>query len=431
MLSNFITNRYCPFLERCVYYRYATAAFFLAMLIVTVGLLMSGTLRFVFFPNIPSDFMQADVVMVEGTADEATNQATQLVEQALLEVDNAYFAEHGQHVVKHSLAFYNGVARGQIFVELAKGETREIDGFEIVKLWREKVPEIPGVKNMQFQASTNGGAGDISFQLKSKSLSQLTGAAEELKQVLAEFNGVYDVKDSLSGGNDEIVLKLKPEAEILGLTLADLARQVRYGFYGAEAQRVQRDGEEVKVMVRYPKDERHSLGNLENMRIRTASGDEVPFSTVATFVTQPSFSTITRVNGERSITISAAIDKSSTTPAEVVKDMQERVIPDILAHYAQVDSALEGASKEEKEAVVGIVKALLFALFTIYALMAIPLKSYVQPLIIMVVIPFGFIGAVVGHLVLGLSVSMLSVFGIVALAGVNDKGMNCKTASSY
>lgn len=418
-LSNFVEKYYQPFLEKCVSYRYATLATFIGLFIFTIGLLVSGALRFIIFPDIPSDFISAQITMVEGTSDKDTNYSTKQVEKALLAVDEEYFQAFGQRVVQHSLAFNNGPSAGQVFVELAKGEDREIDGFEIVNSWRERVLEMPGVKNLQFQASTNGGGGgDIAFLLKSKSIEDLTAATKLLKEQLAGFSGVYDVRDSLSGGNDEIVLKLKPEAELLGLTLADLARQVRYGFYGAEVQRVQRDGEEVKVMVRYPEYERHSLGNLENMRVRTATGDEVPFGSIASFDIKPSFATITRVNGERSVTVLAAVDKSTTAPNEVVESMQEDVIPDILARYTTVKTALEGASKDEQDSMADLAKAMIFSMFTIYALMAIPLKSYTQPLIIMSVIPFGLIGAMVGHMVLGLSVSVLSLFGIIALAGV-------------
>ena len=419
VLSNFVETRYQPFLELCISYRYATLMTFIGLLILTGGLLASGALRLIVFPNIPSDFIIGQVTMVEGTSDKDTNYVTDQVEEALLVVNQEYYEKYGEYVVQHSMAFNDGPASGQVIVELAKGENRELDGFEIVNQWREKVQEMPGVKNLQFQASVDGGGGgDIVFLLKSRSMDDLTAATSELKKELAAYSGVFDIRDSLSGGNDEIVLKLKPEAEILGITLADLARQVRYGFYGAEVQRVQRDREEVKVMVRYPKHERHSLGNLENMQIRTVTGDEVPFSSVASFDIKPSFATITRVNGERSVTVLAAVDKTVAVPSEVVKSMQDEVIPDILARYTTVQTALEGASKDEQDALVDLFKAMILAMFTIYALMAIPLKSYSQPLIIMSVIPFGLIGAMVGHLILGLSVSMLSLFGIIALAGV-------------
>src|SRR5690606_17202114 len=179
-----------------------------------------------------------------------------------------------------------------------------------------------------------------------------------------------------------------------------------------------RDGEEIKVMVRYPRSERSSIGSLENMRIRTADGGEIPFAQVASYTLQPSFSAINRVNGERAVTITAAADKTTVEPGKVVGEMKDKVIKEITDKYEGVTGELDGASQDEMDAQVDLMKAGVFALFCIYALMAIPLRSYSQPLIIMSVIPFGLVGAVVGHMVLGLSMSIMSIFGLVALAGV-------------
>ncbi len=171
-------------------------------------------------------------------------------------------------------------------------------------------------------------------------------------------------------------------------------------------------------MVRYPKEERSSIGNLENMRIRTNDGGEVPFALVADYTLQPSYSTITRIDGVRSVSVTAKVDKRVAEPGQILQTIQEEFIPELLAKYPNVESALDGASKDEAESMQDLAKAALFALFCIYALMAIPLKSYSQPLIIMSVIPFGLIGAIVGHMVLGMDLSILSMFGIIALAGV-------------
>jgi multidrug efflux pump subunit AcrB len=232
------------------------------------------------------------------------------------------------------------------------------------------------------------------------------------------FQGVNDIQDSLSGGNEELVLLIKPEAEAFGLTRLSIANQVRQGFYGAEAQRIQRDGEEVKVMIRYPKSERSSIGNLESMRLRTPSGGEVPFSLVADYIKQPSYSTITRIDGVLSVSVTAKADKRQVEPSKVVQQIQMEYIPKLMEKYPSVSTDLFGNSKDEAESMLDLAKAAVFALFCIYALMAIPLKSYSQPIIIMSVIPFGLIGAILGHLVLGMDISILSMFGIIALAGV-------------
>jgi multidrug efflux pump subunit AcrB len=416
--DKFVFGRYKRAIEWCIEYRYITATSFFAMMVLMIGLMAGGHVRWVFFPNIPSDFINANLTMMEGSSGQATVQAMQQLEAALVKTNQQIVAKGEEGLVKHRLTFTESDTRGELVIELEKSEGRNIDANEFVRLWREQIPEIAGVKTLQIFSSTNGGGGgDISFQLKSKELDQLRLATEDLKAAMAAYQGVYDIEDSISGGNDEIVLKIKPQAEALGITLSDLATQVRHGFYGAEAQRIQRDGEEVKVMVRYPKEERRSVGNLENMKIRTAAGAEVPFSQVAEYKAQPSYSAINRVDGERSVTISASVDKALAEPMKITKELQEKVLPQLAQKYG-IETALEGASLEEADAMTDLALGFLLALFVIYALLAIPLKSYTQPLIIMSVIPFGLIGAILGHMLLGLSVSIMSLFGLIALAGV-------------
>lgn len=419
-LNRYIEQRYKPFVERCIEHRYITMTSFLAMLILMVGLMSGGFVRWVFFPELPSDFIQANVQMEEGASNKATVLAMTEIEQALMRANQKMRATEDEDVVKHRLMFLNSDTAGQIVVELEKSEGREIDGFEIARRWREEIPEIPGLKSFKINSSAAGGGGgaDISFQLRGNDLNQLQAATRELKLALANYTGVYDIEDNLLGGNDEIVLQLKPEANVLGITLQTLAQQVRYGFYGAEAQRVQRDGEEIKVMVRYPRDERSSIGNLENMRIRTSNGGVVPFSQVATYTLQPSYSALNRVNGMRAVSISAAADKALIEPSKVVDEVRKKTLKELSVKYPGITSELEGSTQDEADAMVDLAMAAVFALFCIYGLMAVPLKSYSQPLIIMSVIPFGLVGAVLGHMALGLSMSIMSVFGLVALAGV-------------
>jgi multidrug efflux pump subunit AcrB/uncharacterized membrane protein YhaH (DUF805 family) len=417
-LNNFIEQRYRPLIEKCIEFRYVTMAAFFAMLILMFGVLSAGFVRWVFFPDVPNDFMQATIQMEEGASNEATVLAIKEIEAALMRVDQQLLSEGEDMVVKHRLVFLNSDTAGQMVVELDKSEGREVDSFEIGRRWREQIPEIPGLKTFKLSNSGFGGGADIALQLRGTNLDNLQKATAELKLALAAYEGVYDIEDNLLGGNDEIVLALKPEADLIGITLADLARQVRYGFYGAEAQRIQRNGEEIKVMVRYPREERRSIGDLENMRIRTANGGEVPFSQIATYTLQPSFSAINRVNGERAVTVTAAADKARIEPGKVVAEVRRTIIKELEQKYPGVTGELDGASQDEMDAQRDLMKAAVFALFCIYALMAVPLKSYAQPLIIMSVIPFGLIGAVIGHMLLGLSMSIMSVFGLVALAGV-------------
>lgn len=418
VLQQFVQNRYKPLLELSVKHRYTTLAAFFGMFLIIIGFIGGGFVRWIFFPQIPADFLQARVVMEDGTSSAATKAAITSVQKAIEEVGLQYEQEIGENTIKHTLAFTEGPTSGTVFVELKKPEELEMDSDEVIERWREQIPQIAGLKYTDVGGAMGFSGPDIAFQLKSNSLEDLKKATEELKQKIVTFDGIEDIQDSLSGGNQEIVLQTKNAAEAYGLNKLAIASQVRQGFYGEEAQRIQRDGEEIKVMVRYPKEERSSIGNLENMRIRTNDGGEVPFALVADYTLQPSYSTITRIDGVRSVSVTAKVDKRVAEPGQILQTIQEEFIPELLAKYPNVESALDGASKDEAESMQDLAKAALFALFCIYALMAIPLKSYSQPLIIMSVIPFGLIGAIVGHMVLGMDLSILSMFGIIALAGV-------------
>ncbi|RAK01700.1 efflux RND transporter permease subunit [Aliidiomarina maris] len=418
-LKRFVETKYRPFATKCVEYRYTTIAAFVAMMILVIGLIGSGAVRWVMFPNIPSDFVQMNLEMQPGTNEDRTIAALDQIREAIYQVDANYYERYQEHAIRHVNSFISGSDGGTIFVELEKGEAREIDGFAIVNQWRELVPEMVGVKAMNFQGSIGGGGGyDIEFMLSGSDLDQLASAALDLRTAMADYDGVFDISDTFGAPQEEIQLRLLPAADSLGITLQDLATQVRFAFFGAEAQRIQRDDEEVRVMVRYPLSERRSIGNLEAMRIRTADGREVPFNVVAEAVEAEGYSTIGRVNGVRAVNVRARVDKDNVEPFAIIRDLRAEHIPSILERHPNVRLGLEGASQEEQDALGALAVGFIFAMFGIYALIAIPLKSYSQPLIIMSVIPFGIIGAVVGHLVLGMPVSILSLFGIIALAGV-------------
>lgn len=417
-VQHFIHHSYRNFLERCIKQRYNVVAAFIGVLVLSIALVASGKVRWVFFPDIPSDFIQVQLEMDEGSSEDNTLKVVQSIEEALYKMNDKMEQDNGYQVVKHSFINMSSRTSAFIFAELTKGEDREVDGVTIAAAWREQLPELLSVKKLSFNASTNDAGGDISFRLTSSDLDELSAASKELKQKLASYEGVYDIADNFSSGSHEIRLKIRPEAEALGLTLSDLARQVRYGFYGYEAQRILRNKEEIKVMVRYPLEQRRTVGYLENMLIRTPTGTSVPFSTVAQIEKGESYASITRVDGKRAITITANANKNIVEPSKVVQEIQKDYLPQLQAKYPKIQTALDGGSLDEQNAMVGLLQGFFFALFTIYALMAIPLKSYSQPLIIMSVIPFGIIGALFGHLIQGLAMSVLSLCGIVALAGV-------------
>lgn len=420
-LHRLIDNRYRPLLLRSINNPGLTVTIFVGVLILTGGLLGSGLVRVVLFPEVPGDFIRMDLQMESGSAPEARNAALDRVERAILDLNEEYVAENPDlpAMISHIGSFSQGDTGAVAWVELPMVTGRPLQVSEITKLWRERVGEIPGVKELTFEDGDNfGGGAPLSFRLSGDNYSALERAAEELEDHLASYAGVFDIRNSSDTGAQEIKLAIKPEAEALGLSMDSLGRQVRQAFYGEEAQRIQRGKDELRVMVRYPVEDRRSIADLENMRIRTPSGEEVPFESVAEVSFGKSYSSIARLNRARTITVSADIDPEIVEPGKIASEISDEYIPQLLSRHSGVTYGLEGSSLEEQEFVHNISIASIAALFLIYALIAIPLKSYGQPLVIMAVIPFGIVGAVIGHIIMGKAVSMFSLFGLIALAGV-------------
>ncbi len=420
-LHRLIHNRYRPALEKALDNRGMTVAMFGAFLIVTLGLMNSNLVRVVLFPESPGDFIQMQLEMESGTAPAVRNAALDKIEQAILELNDEYIAENPDldPMIAHIGSFTTSDTGAVAWTELPMVDDRPIEVSEVTNLWRDRVGEIPGVKKLTFTDGNHfGGGPPLSFRLSGGNLEVLENAAGELETKLAGYEGVFDIENSFDTGGQEIKLAIKPEAEALGLTITSLGRQVRQAFYGEEAQRIQRGKDELKVMVRYPLEDRRSIADLENMRIRTPAGDEVPFGSVADVTFGNSYSRISRLNRERTITVSADIDPLIVEPGKLVTEISEEYIPALLSRYPGVVYGLEGASKEEQDFIANLTVASIAALFLIYALIAIPLHSYSQPLVIMSVIPFGLIGAVIGHIIMGKAISMFSLFGLVALSGV-------------
>jgi len=417
-LKHVIENIYEPFLTRCLEVRYTTISVFLAMLILALGLVLSPYIRTVFFPNMSSDFVRVQVEMIEGTASAQTVRIAEHIHQALLDLDKS---KPEKEKFLRNVASYTWGSNASVMGELKTVDSLNIEPETIVAEWRERIGDVAGVKTMNMAGwqKSHGQGKDLGFRLVSGNREQLAGAAQMLEEQLKAYVGVYEIENSEKGSIPELNLRIKPSAEALGLTLADLASQVRAAFYGVEVQRVQRGREEVKVMVRYPQEERESIGNLESMYIRTASGDEVPFTAVAEIDQRETPSVIYRAWGKRSVYISADVDKATMDPGRIVREISgSDFVARLKAQYPSVNIELGGASLEEQELIQRMIFTAALALFGIYALMAIPLKSYTQPLIIMGVIPFGMIGALIGHILVGIPFSALSVYGIIALAGV-------------
>jgi multidrug efflux pump subunit AcrB len=422
-LSYFVGHHYRPFIHKAIANRYLTGSIFSAMLIITVGIIAGGIVRFIMIPDVPSDFIKANLEMVEGTPEAQTRQAFDYIDRALRKVDADYKSAQenssNKHLISHVEAFGTSGRTLTFMVELTKNDQRDIDGGEIARRWRSEIGNIPGAKILSVSSADQTSGPSISLKLSSNSNTELDAAAKEIEEALSHYKGVFDIRNGASAIQDEIVLDIKSSAEVLGISSASLGRQLRDAFYGAEAQRVQRGNDEVKVMVRYPRQERQAISDLQNMYIRSADSAYIPLSSVADMNFEPGFSQRKRIDGERSITVTAQVDKDFTSPdtvtASVMKALVNETFPD---KYPSVIVRLSGESEESGVLMKSLAVGFVLALFGIYALLAIPLRSYLQPLIIMGVIPFGIIGAVFGHVVLDMSFSMMSFFGVIALSGV-------------
>lgn len=436
-LKLFIERAYRPLLETALQWRYVTASVGGAAMILTIGLVLSGRPGFHFFPSIEADFMSATLTMPQGTPVDVTSEAVAKIEagaarvrqELLQETGNDYFLHTHAAVGDQPIAARGGGPMGRVIntsasnvgevtVELLPTEQRIYNSEQLGIKWRDAIGGIPEAVEVTIQSSIMNPGNDVDVQLAGPDMDTLRAAADDVKRELLNFAGVYEITDSFRAGKEELKLGIKPAAEGLGLSLQDLGRQVRQAFYGEEAQRIQRGRDDVRVMVRYPRDERRSIGDLENMRIRTPDGGEVPFGQVAVVEPGRGFASIARVDRNRAVNVTAAVDASVTSSNQVINELETRILPDVLSRYPNVFYTFEGAQAEMSDAIGGLQRGFLLALLMIFALLAIPLKSYIQPLIIMSAIPFGLVGAVWGHIVMGIDVTMMSMFGLVALSGV-------------
>jgi multidrug efflux pump subunit AcrB len=435
LFRRFIDRAYRPSLEFGLQNRYIALAGFIAVLLVTLGLVAGGWIKFVFLPRIDADNITARITMPLGTPIDVTMGAVKKLEETALKLEDELQTD--TPIVRHVLTSigeqpslnqasgpspgaggFVGSHLGEVDIELTPAEERKLSSTAIANRWRKLTGVIPDAVELSFTSALFSAGAPIFIQLASSDYTALREAAQKLKGKLGDYPGVFDVADSFREGKQEIKLDITPVAESLGLSLSDLGRQVRQAFYGDEVQRIQRGRDDIKVMVRYPVQERRSLANLENKRIRTAEGIAVPFSAAAKATLGRGYSAIDRTDRRRTLNITAEVDETAANANELLADITSNVLPPLLAEYPSVTYSLEGEQREQSEALVSLRNGFIIALVVIFALLAIPFKSYIQPLIVMGVIPFGIVGAIWGHIIMGFSLSLLSFFGIVALTGV-------------
>ncbi|MFV8819879.1 efflux RND transporter permease subunit [Haliea sp. E17] len=423
-MQSFSENQYRAILEKAVEYRYLTLATFLGGLVVCLALIPSGMVRYVFFPSVPSNFVGAELKMPSGTPWRTTHEYALRIEDAVQVMDSRYQRETGTNksVVKEIMTMSTSDTEANIEVELVPSTERSVDSVRLSMWLREALGELSGVQSLVFDANAGPGISPVDFELTGTELDELRAAASELRQVLLEFDGVSDVRDTFDAGGPELDIRVTPEGDALGLGQVELARQVRQAFFGAEVQRVQRGRHEIRVYVRLPESHRESLEALHSLWIDVPGRGKVPFDVVGTAVERTGVSEINRFNRQRVVNVRADVDKSRIEPGEVNGEIAQLHLPEILKRHPGVSYRLAGEAEAQADSSSSLGLGFMAILVMIYAALAIPLRSYGQPLIIMAVIPFGLVGAVLGHLILSNPVSVLSVVGMIGLTGivVND-----------
>ena len=427
-LERIVDKVYLPFLKSILKWRYA--AFFSAVMILllTFGVIRGGLIKFQVFPSVDGFVMTATVEFPPGTPTDRTAQAIDRIEATLLSLADGTQTASGEPLLVHRITLLGetladipdrGPHFGSVQAIMLPSERRGIHADELMAAWEEAVGVIPGIKALTFSGLSAGPPGDpIEVWLQGRDMAVISAAADELMARLRLFDGVFQVRSDLSTGKNEMRLTLKPEARSLGLTVQDLARQVNSGFYGDEAVRLQRGRDDVRIKVRYPENERRAVSDVMNMRIRTSQGHEIPLRSVADITFAQGFTTITRTDGMRRVAVSAGVDARRANANEVFAELKTNFFPDLETHYPGLHVALQGEQKKMRESLGSLMVGYPVAILGIFIIMATIFRSYAQPFLILFTIPFGIIGAVIGHLVLGYDLSMMSMFGMVALTGV-------------
>ncbi len=431
-----IERVYRPVIRRVLAYPFVTVAGVFAILMLAVGFVRAGHVPWIVFPRIDTNWIEAKITFPDGTPSDVTNEATLRIEQALYEVDERMFEERGEHVLEvvrrvvgqiTSEGTRGGDSRtdgshlGMVSVELTDTAYREITAMEIIQVWREVAGDFPGAEKVNFGTVSFGPGGrPVEFKVlaDAQHTDQLEGAVQRCMEELGTYPGVFDIGDDSQPGKWEFQIRVRDDALAMGVTAGDLMETIRSSYYGDEVMRLQRGRHEVKLMVRYPADERRSLADFNELRVRTTDGVERPITELADIQVVRGYSEINRVDQMRSITVSADIDEEQANAAVIVADLEARFMPLLLEEFPDVRIRWEGQQEQTTESVQSLFIGFGVAMAIMYVLLAIEFNSYVQPLIVLVIIPFGMIGAIMGHWFLGLPLTLFSVLGLVALAGV-------------
>ena len=437
-LDAFINVVYQPVIRFSVRHSAITVSLAISFLLLAAALVTSGTVPSIFFPKLDAPEVISTVIFPDGTPSRITEEATERIEQAIQTINTRYSTpDQPLVVVTHRMV---GVVRdnapgggqttegshaGTVYAELVDAGLRNVTSEQVVQEWRELVGAIAGVETLTFGSQSRGPGGKpIEFKLlaAASDMRQLEQAVEETKRKLATYKGVFDVADDSTPGKWELQLKEKPRAVAMGVPLESIARTVRAAYYGEEVMRLQRGRHEVKLMVRYPEQDRKSLARFEDIRVDGGDGIQRPITELADVTVSRGYSEINRIDQKRSITISADINEKDGNAKEIVADMRAEFMPGLLEKFPGLRIRWEGQQEQDEESVRSLGIGLFVALIAMYVLLTMEFTSYGQPMVVMAVIPFGIVGAILGHWFMGLPLTLFSTLGLVALTGivVND-----------
>jgi multidrug efflux pump subunit AcrB len=423
-----VERLYKPVVRTALAWRYISLCLAVAMLLTTVGLLRGGLLKFQVFPEIDGFVITSTVEFPNGTPASVTAEAVESMDEALQRLADRTETKSGQPLVRERLAMVGqtlderprtGPHLGTVQAILLESEKRGIHSKELMVRWEQEIGAISGARSLTFSGLQAGPPGaPIEVWLQGRDMEAILAASRDLQTRLDDFQGVSQIRSDFSPGKSEIRLRLKPEARTLGLKAEDLARQVRAGFFGEEAYRLQRGEDDIRVKIRYTAMERSRLGQLEDMRIRTADGREVPLVSVAELTQAPGYATITRTDGLRRVAVSAEVNPARANANEIINELSGGFFQELERHYPGLHVQVQGEKKKMRESLGSLYVGFPLALFGMFIIIATMFRSYIQPLVILCTVPFGMIGAVIGHLLFGYDLSLMSVFGMVALTGV-------------
>ncbi|QBY03580.1 efflux RND transporter permease subunit [Thalassotalea sp. HSM 43] len=416
--ENAILRYYKPVLAKALSNKGVTLSLFIGGFVLILSFIVSGWMKFVFFPRIPSETVRANVNMPIGSSFDVVDNYTVRMADAAKQLQDTYRDENGDSLILNILAITKG-SESRVRFETIPAEKNQtgVDSRQLLAEWRGLIGELPGAESSTFRAEIGRGGDPIDIQISATDLTLLEQASEDIKQNLANYPTVFEISDTLSNGKQELQLELTKQGHALGMSVSQLTRQVRNAFFGAEVQRIQRGRDDIRVMLRFPLDERASVANLSDMLVSTPVGDKVPLSHVARLIPGKSPSSINRIDRYRTVNVTADVEKDNTNMTVLNAELKQ-FLDNLVQQYPGLNYTLEGEAREQSDSFGSLFWGLILVFFAIYCLLAIPFKSYLQPIIVMSVIPFGAIGAIIGHWIMGMQLTMMSLLGLMALIGV-------------